>query len=154
MALKEVFAVLRHQDIPDTEWKVQGPGNRGYKVVEHKREHIPDTLNCGKITFVVQVDGDAANPETLVGFVGDPATDDQGNPTLKPSAAEAITRNGAPLPGANIDGGIAGRIVIRRFKPKFRGSVIIKFQYEDSDDPDGVAEYRFEAKFGEISLPI
>ena len=149
MSLKEVLSVLRHKEIAPSDWKVEGPGARFYRVMQHTREHIPDNMSCGKITFVVQADGDSAT--TLEGFVGSMSPDGQ---AMTPDGTETIIKDGAPLPEPNIDGGVAGTPVLRGFPPrlKLRGNVIVKFAYRDDDEEDNVAEYRFEGKFGEIGL--
>ncbi|MCC6443395.1 MAG: hypothetical protein IT210_08050 [Armatimonadetes bacterium] len=71
-----------------------------------------------------------------------------------PGGSETVIRNGTPLPEPNIDGGVAGMPVLHGFPPKLklRGQMIVKFQYQDSDEDDGIAEYRFEGKFGEINM--
>lgn len=140
MSEKQMFAVLRHKEIEPKDWKVQGPGEKAYKVIEHTRENVPSTMDSGTITFVVQVGEDEANKQTLVA-------------TVTPGAKDTVTKDGVELPEANVDGGVAGGIVFRGFRPKFRGSVIIKFFYVDDEEDDGIGEWRFEGKFGTIGLP-
>lgn len=71
LSMKQMFSVLRHKGIPASSWKAEGPESKSYKIIEHKREFVPSALNCGKVTFVVQIDNDAANQETLVGSGGE-----------------------------------------------------------------------------------
>lgn len=139
MSEKQMFAVLRHKNIPASDWKAQGPGDKSYKVIAHTRENIPETMDRGKITFVVQVGENAANQQTLAG-------------TVTPNVRDTVTKDGALLPDANVDGGVAGHVVFSGFRPRFRGSVIVKFFYKDTDEDDDTGEYRFEGKFGTIGL--
>ncbi len=150
--MKEAFSVLRQKQIAPKDWKVEGPGGVTYKVVEHTRENIPDSLKSGKVTFVVEVDGDTTKRQTLVGIVA-------------PDGGETITRDGEELPDADVDGGVAARVSLRGFPPRLRmrGTVILKFRYRAEDGADAaddgdddttppVAEYRFEGNFGQINV--
>ena len=155
MSDKHMLSVLRHKDISPEDWKAEGPGGKRYTVVEHKREFIPQEMNCGKITFVIRPEGDDgggdAVTETFIGFIGSVADDGQ---SMKADGTEAVTRNGDPLPKADIDGGVAALPVLSGFPPrvKLKGNVIVKFRYEDTTEEDDTAEYRFEGKAGQFRL--
>ena len=140
MSQKEMFAVLRQRDIPASDWEATGPGGKKLTVIEHTRTNVGSNAKSGIVRFVVA--GEDAVKHEIVG-------------TVKEDGSETITLDGVALPGPNIDGGIAGKPVLKGIPPrlKFRGHLIVKFQ-SDTDanaatDPD---EFRFEGKFGEISL--
>jgi hypothetical protein len=140
MSQKEMFTVLRQKEIVPGDWSATGPGATKLQVLEHSRTSIGSNAKSGIVRFVVTADEGVTKHE-LIGVV-------------KEDGSEAITRDGVALSGANIDGGIAGKPILKGFPPKlrFRGHVIVKFQFDDGDDTTDPDEYRFEGKFGEIKL--
>ena len=139
MSQKEMFAVLRQKEVPAGDWSGTGPGGKKLTVVEHSRKDIGSSAKSGLIRFLVKDEAGASLE--IIGVVAE-------------DGSETITVNGAALPHPSIDGGIAGKPIIKGFPPKFkfRGSVIVKFDFDDGKGEDDPDEYRFEGKFGEISL--